>query len=95
MDEQVEQLLKTYRSLELSKIIDFDKFNRFAIVHHSSNIEGSTLTEIETQLLLDEGLTPKGKPLQYSLMEVDHYQAIELHLCQVSNDLQSNKINKK
>jgi len=76
MNEQIEQLLKTYRSLELSKIINFDKFNHFAIVHHSSNIEGSTLTEIETQLLLDEGLTPKGKPIQHSLMEVDHYQAL-------------------
>ena len=55
---------------------DFDKFNQYSIVHHSTTIEGSTLTETETRLLLDEGLTPKGKPLLHSLMVQDHYQAL-------------------
>ncbi len=69
-------VLQKYQQLELEKNIDFDKFNRYAIVHHSSTIEGSTLTEIETQLLLDEGITPKGKPLMHSLMLKDHYAAL-------------------
>ena len=41
----------------------------------SSSIEGSTLTENETRLLLEEGVTPKGKPLEHSLMVKDHYDA--------------------
>ena len=49
-----------------------------AIMHHSTNLEGSTLTEIETQLLLDEGLTLKGKPVVHSLMAKDHYEALRL-----------------
>jgi Fic family protein len=49
-------------------------------VHHSTTIEGSTLTEIETQLLLDENLTPKGKPLDHSLMVRDHYHALQFVL---------------
>ncbi len=69
-------LLEQYKKLELSKNIDFDKFNQYAITHHSSSIEGSTLTEIETRLLLDEGVTPKGKPLLHSLMVQDHYNAL-------------------
>lgn len=68
--------LQKYQQLELEKNIDFEKFNRYAIVHHSSTIEGSTLTEIETQLLLDEDITPKGKPLMHSLMMKDHYAAL-------------------
>jgi Fic family protein len=69
-------ILQKYQQLELEKNMDFDKFSRYAIVHHSSTIEGSTLTEIETQLLLDEDITPKGKPLMHSLMMKDHYAAL-------------------
>jgi Fic family protein len=74
--QHIESLINEYNSLNLSKIIDYDKFNRFAIVHHSTSIEGSTLTEVETRLLLDEGLTPKGKPLLHSLMVQDHFKAL-------------------
>lgn len=56
-------LIEKFNSLQLSKNIDFDKFNEYAITHHSTTIEGSILTETETRLLLDEGITPKGKPL--------------------------------
>jgi Fic family protein len=76
----LQELIAKYQSLNLSEIIDFDKFNLYAIVHHSSTIEGSTLTEIETQLLLDENLTPKGKPLDHTLMVRDHYNALNFAL---------------
>lgn len=69
-------LLQKFKGLNLSQNIDFDKFNQYSITHHSSTIEGSTLTEIETRLLLDEGITPKGKPLLHSLMVQDHYNAL-------------------
>ena len=69
-------LLQKFKALNLSQNIDFDKFNQYSITHHSSTIEGSTLTEIETRLLLDEGITPKGKPLLHSLMVQDHYNAL-------------------
>ena len=70
-------LIEKYNSLQLSKNIDFDKFNQYAITHHSTTIEGSTLTETETRLLLDEGVTPKGKPIKESLMVIDHYDALQ------------------
>lgn len=78
--EKSEELINRFNDLGLSKSFDFDKFNHFAIVHHSSAIEGSTLTEVETQLLLDENLTPKGKPLEHSLMVSDHYYALKFIL---------------
>lgn len=56
---------------------DFQKFNQFAIVHHSNAIEGSTLTKEETFLLLEEHLTPKNKPLEYTLMAIDHLEALK------------------
>ncbi len=76
----VEQLISAYCELKLHEVIDHDRFNEYAIVHHSSSIEGSTLTEVETRLLLEEGVTPKGKPLDHSLMVKDHYDALRYTL---------------
>ena len=73
-------LEKTYsKYLELIKndTFDYQKFNQFAVVHHSNSVEGSTLTKEETFLLLDEHLTPKNKPLEFSLMAVDHLEALK------------------
>lgn len=73
---EMEQLVTKYRALNLQDILHYEKFNQYAITHHSTALEGNTLTIEETKLLLDEGLTPKGKPLQHSLMAKDHYEAL-------------------
>jgi Fic family protein len=74
------KILKTkekYFSLIHADDFDYHKFNQFAIVHHSNSIEGSTLTKEETYLLLEESLTPKNKPLEHTLMAVDHLKALK------------------
>ena len=72
LERKFRRLLKVFHQVDPDKIkfkIAYDptsKFdNEYAIVHHSAAIEGSTLTENETRLLLEEGTTPKGKPLQH------------------------------
>lgn len=74
------EIYRTYCELIAEDTFDFDKFNQYAIVHHSNSIEGSTLTKEETFLLLDEKLTPAGKPLEHSLMAVDHLDALNYFL---------------
>lgn len=73
----LKKLIDKYHSLGIDQVIDHEKFNLISIVHHSTRIEGSTLTEVETQVLINEGLTPKGKPLQDSLMVTDHFNALK------------------
>jgi Fic family protein len=73
-------LVKKYHSSGIDDVIDHERFNLISIVHHSTKIEGCTLTDVETQVLLNEGLTPKGKPLQDSLMVTDHYAALTFAL---------------
>ena len=73
---EIVELIKEYHTLDLSKTLNYDKFSHHSITHHSTSLEGSTLTEIETGLLLDEGLTPKGKPIEHSLMTIDHANAL-------------------
>lgn len=74
------ETIETYQSLKLDEVIDHEKFRDYEITYHSTAIEGSTLTEIETRILLDEGITPKGKPLEHSLMVKDHYEALQFTL---------------
>ncbi len=75
--KEFETILNTYFKLIKDDTFDFEKFNQFSIVYHSNSIEGSTLTKEETFLLLAEHLTPKNKPLEYSLMAVDHLEALK------------------
>lgn len=58
--------------------MDYEKYYLYSLITHSAAIEGSTLTELDTQLLFDEGITAKGKPLVYHLMNEDLKKAYEL-----------------
>ena len=51
------KLLKQHKELGISEQIDYDKFYLYSIITHSTAIEGSTVTEVEAQLLFDEGIT--------------------------------------
>jgi hypothetical protein len=43
--------------LGINQSVDYDKYYLYSLITHSTAIEGSTLTEMETQLLFDEGVT--------------------------------------
>ncbi|MEQ6122049.1 Fic family protein [Reichenbachiella sp. MALMAid0571] len=76
----VESYIEEYKGLELNEVVGYNKFNGYAITAHSTQIEGSTLSIEETSLLIDEGTTPKGKPLAHSLMVKDHHNALQMVL---------------
>lgn len=78
--KDIVSLIDKYQLLNLSDILHHDKFLHYALTFHSTAIEGSTLTEIETRLLLDEGITPGGKLLEHSQMVKDHYDALRFTL---------------
>lgn len=77
----IEESTREYKAPILTgNVLDLMKFNMISITHHSTRIEGSTLTETETSLLLEEGITAKGKPLDQHLMVEDHYAAMKVVL---------------
>ncbi len=83
--DKVVQYIEKFKALELDKVIDFNKFNLIAITSHSTQIEGATLSIEEASLLLNDGITPKGKPLEHSLMVKDHHNALLEVLKKVQN----------
>ena len=75
--DKVIALIEQYKKLGIDAQIDYEKFYLYSIITHSTAIEGSTVTEIENQLLFDEGVTAKGKTLVEQLMNLDLKRAYE------------------
>ncbi|MCQ2292669.1 MAG: Fic family protein [Bacteroidaceae bacterium] len=73
----ISELLREYKALGIGEQIDYSKFYLYSIITHSTAIEGSTVTELENQLLFDEGITAKGKPLTEQMMNLDLKNAYE------------------
>lgn len=71
LDIQIDDALKAYRASGVEDQVDYQKFYLYSIVTHSTAIEGSTVTEIENQLLFDEGIAAKGRSLTEQMMNVD------------------------
>jgi len=71
LDIQIEEVLKTYLASGVENQVDYLKFYLYSIVTHSTAIEGSTVTEVENQLLFDEGIAAKERSLIEQMMNVD------------------------
>ena len=76
--QEIEELYAEFQELGISQSVDYEKYYLYSLITHSTAIEGSTLTEMDTQLLFDEGVTAKGKPLVYHLMNEDLKKAYVL-----------------
>ena len=68
---KLEEVVQRYLDLGINQQIDYEKFYLYSIITHSTAIEGSTVTELENQLLFDEGITAKGKTLAEQQMNLD------------------------
>ena len=75
--DQLIATLAEYKQLGIADQIDYDKFYLYSLITHSTAIEGSTVTEIENQLLFDEGISAKGRTMQEQLMNLDLKKAYE------------------
>ena len=85
LDIQIEESLKAYRASGVEDQVDYQKFYLYSIVTHSTAIEGSTVTEIENQLLFDEGIAAKGRSFTEQMMNVDLKDAY-LHAFRVATE---------
>ena len=77
LSNQLLTVLDEYKQLGIAEQIDYDKFYLYSLITHSTAIEGSTVTEIENQLLFDEGISAKGRTMQEQLMNLDLKKAYE------------------
>ena len=77
MANKLEQLVTRYRELGIDNQIDYDKFYLYSLITHSTAIEGSTITELENQIMFDHGVSLKGKSIEEQSMNLDLKVAYE------------------
>lgn len=75
MWNRINQLREEYIDQRIADSIDYEKFCMISIVYNSSKIEGCSLSETETKVLIEHNITAQGKPLTDHLMVKDHYNA--------------------
>lgn len=61
--------IQSFRPLPKALLPQIKEYYRIGLTYSSNAIEGNTLTETETKVVLEDGLTIAGKPLR------DHYEA--------------------
>jgi Fic family protein len=75
MWDQLRLLRDQYIHHQIVEAMDYEKFCMISIVYHSSKIEGCSLSETDTRVLLEHNLTARGKLLTDHLMVKDHFNA--------------------
>lgn len=85
MATELETLIGIYRELGIDSQLDYDKFYLYSIITHSTAIEGSTITELENQIMFDNGIALKGKRLVEQNMNLDLKAAYERMLIYARN----------
>ena len=73
----LKEVIDKYNSLGINQQLDYDKFYLYSIITHSTAIEGSSVTEVEAQLLFDEGITSSKRTITEQMMNLDLKNAYE------------------
>jgi Fic family protein len=71
--KEIDQLIKQidkFRPFKKEMLDQIKEYNRIGLTYSSNALEGNSLTETETKIVLEDGLTIGGKPLK------DHYEAM-------------------
>jgi Fic family protein len=78
--------LDGHRPLSLALVRNLQEWFRVELTYTSNAIEGNTLTRSETALVVEKGITVKGKSLQEHLEAINHAEALDYVVAFASQD---------
>ncbi|MCL4517218.1 MAG: Fic family protein [Firmicutes bacterium] len=73
------------RPFEGEMLTRLKDYYRIGLTWSSNALEGNTLTESETKVLLEDGLTVGGKPLRYTFEAIGHAKAYDFMFTLLKN----------
>jgi Fic family protein len=76
--DQQQQRIAQIRPLSRDALLQLREYYRIGLTYSSNAIEGNTLTESETKVVLEDGLTIGGKPLRDHLEAIGHSDAFNM-----------------
>jgi Fic family protein len=74
---EVDKLQKEIRPLSAHALKQLKEYYRIGLTYSSNALEGNSLTETETKIVLEEGITIGGKPLRDHLEALGHSEAYD------------------
>ncbi len=74
--DRLKARLDVLRPLDLDLLENLRDVYTVRLTYNSNAIEGNTLTESETQIVIEKGITIGGKPLRDHLEAINHAEAI-------------------
>lgn len=80
MEKELMKTLSEHGRLGIAQQFDYSKFLLYALITQSTAIEGSTVTEVENQLLFDEGIPPEKHNLSEVMMNLDLLNAYQMSI---------------
>lgn len=83
--ERQQQQLWAYRPLTQETLQSLREYYRVGLTYTSNALEGNSLTESETKVVIEDGLTIEGKPLRDVYEAVGHAKAYD-YLYDLSHD---------
>jgi Fic family protein len=75
--DRLKAQLDSFRPLPDALLDNLRELYNVRLTYHSTAIEGNTLTQSETQIVLEKGITIGGKALQDHLEVINHGRAID------------------
>ncbi|NSW45386.1 MAG: Fic family protein [Bacteroidales bacterium] len=75
--DKIQQQIAGIKPLSQTQIKDLRNYYKIGITYSSNAIEGNTLNESETKIVIEEGITVSGKPLKHHLEAVGHAAAYD------------------
>ncbi|MBN1216122.1 MAG: Fic family protein [Candidatus Lokiarchaeota archaeon] len=83
--DSLQQEINSYRPLNSNLLKMIKEYYRIGLTYSSNALEGNSLTESETKIVLEEGITIGGKPLKDHLEAIGHSEAYNFLLTLVNN----------
>ena len=83
--ERQQRELWAYRPLSQDTLRSLQEYYRVGLTYTSNALEGNSLTESETKVVIEDGLTIEGKPLRDVYEAVGHAKAYDF-LYEISHD---------
>src|SRR4030043_1577927 len=77
--------INKFRPLSLNALNQLKEYYRIGLTYSSNALEGNSLTETETKIVLEEGITIGGKPLKDHFEALGHSEAYD-HLHKLSKN---------
>ena len=83
--DDLQKEINGYRSLSRSALKQLKEYYRIGLTYSSNALEGNSLTETETKIVLEEGITIGGKPLKDHFEAMGHSEAYD-HLYRIAKN---------